>query len=229
MARRLSRQLAELTPQLAASHVYDPTSYARQPHERYLRTYAADRKRVLLLGMNPGPWGMAQTGVPFGAVNWVRDWLRIDGQVDKPPNEHNRRPVQGMQCQRIEVSGDRLWALLKRRYLTVAELAGDAVVLNYCPLLLLDVACGSCRNLPLNRLADAEQLLKICDAALERTLSIVQPQIAVGVGAWAFQRLARLAPKQVKVGQMLHPSPASPMANRNFAEVAWRQLAQLGV
>ena len=35
-------------------------------------------KRVVFLGMNPGPFGMAQVGVPFGEVAAVRDWLRID-------------------------------------------------------------------------------------------------------------------------------------------------------
>ncbi len=229
LARLLSRQLAELTPQLAAGCVYDPTCYAREPHEQYLRRYANGTKRVLLLGMNPGPWGMAQTGVPFGAVPWVRKWLKIDGKIGKPKAEHSKRPVLGMKCPRVEVSGDRLWGLLKHRYLTTDGFAADATVLNYCPLLLLDVADGGCRNLPLNLLPRADSLMRLCDDALAETLRIVAPEIAVGIGGWAHQRLVRVAPPKIMVGKMLHPSPASPMANRGFARIGLDQLVKLGV
>jgi len=42
--------------------------------------------------MNPGPWGMAQTGVPFGEINAVKDWLGINAEVDKPQKQHPKRP-----------------------------------------------------------------------------------------------------------------------------------------
>lgn len=94
------------------THVYNPLRYAWDAHHRYLKlapeTQAA---RVLFLGMNPGPWGMAQTGVPFGQVEAVRDWLGIDVPVGKPAKEHPKRPIEGFACRRSEVSGERLWAL----------------------------------------------------------------------------------------------------------------------
>jgi hypothetical protein len=54
------------------SHVYHPLIYAAEPHRRYLRLYGDRPKEVVLVGMNPGPWGMAQTGVPFGEIGAVR-------------------------------------------------------------------------------------------------------------------------------------------------------------
>ena len=50
----------------SVSWYYNPLTYAWDTFEQYLRKYAGGRKRVLFLGMNPGPWGMTQTGVPFG-------------------------------------------------------------------------------------------------------------------------------------------------------------------
>ena len=66
------------------THVYNPLTYARAPHDLYLSRYGQGPKDVVLLGMNPGPWGMAQTGVPFGEVTAVRDWLGIEAPVNRP-------------------------------------------------------------------------------------------------------------------------------------------------
>ena len=48
--------------------VYNPLEYAWSAHEQYLRLAAGDKKKVVFLGMNPGPFGMVQTSVPFGEV-----------------------------------------------------------------------------------------------------------------------------------------------------------------
>ena len=77
---------------------------------------AAGRGQSLLLGMNPGPWGMAQTGVPFGTVSRVRDWLGIEAPVERPANEHPRRPVLGFGTERDEVSGLRVWGWAQARW-----------------------------------------------------------------------------------------------------------------
>ena len=229
LARELSDGLKTLAEDAGASHVYDPTSYARKPHEHYLREYASGDKRVLLLGMNPGPWGMAQTGVPFGAVDMARGWLGIRGEIERPAREHPKRPVLGWDCKRQEVSGSRLWTLLQGLYGTAAAMARELVVLNYCPLLFLDGTGGRCRNLPMDKVRGADKILAACDAHLDRALATIGPEVALGVGAWARGRLDRVAPKGVAVGQILHPSPASPAANRGFAETAKRQLAEHGV
>lgn len=196
--------------------------------EAYLRRYAATPKRVVLLGMNPGPFGMVQTGVPFGEIEIVRDWLGLEGDVAKPDPENPKRPVLGFGCARSEVSGRRLWGLMRERFGTAEAFFAEHFVANYCPLAFFD---GS-RNLTPDRLPAAEQapLLAACDAHLRRTVELLQPKWLIGVGAWAERRAAQaLAGMDVRLGRVLHPSPASPAANRGWAQAAARQLVDQGV
>src|SRR5205809_753629 len=115
-ARQLAREVGGLRFRPPVAAVYNPLIYAWAGHELYLRRFGNRRKRVVFLGMNPGPFGMAQTGVPFGEIKAVRDWLGIEAPVDKPGKEHPRRPVQGFSCARSEVSGERLWGLFAERF-----------------------------------------------------------------------------------------------------------------
>src|SRR5258707_11250713 len=108
VSRALSERVSKLSFRAPVAYVYNPLEYARAPHEAYLKRYGQAPKRVLLVGMNPGPFGMAQTGVPFGDVAMVRDFLRVTGVVGKPKSEHPKRPIPGFQCARSEVSGSRL-------------------------------------------------------------------------------------------------------------------------
>ena len=164
-ARDLSARLAQLSFAPPVSHVYDPLSYAWQAHETYLRRYAASRKRVIFLGMNPGPFGMVQTGVPFGEVAAVRDWLGIETGVGKPLAENPRRPVEGFACQRSEVSGRRLWGLFRERFGSPEAFFAEHFVANYCPLAFFDGG----RNLTPDKLParEAEPLHAACDAHLQ--------------------------------------------------------------
>lgn len=56
---------------------------------------------------------MSQIGVPFGEVNLVRDWLKVEGHVGRPAVEHPSRLVEGWACPRSEVSGQRFWSYWK--------------------------------------------------------------------------------------------------------------------
>jgi single-strand selective monofunctional uracil DNA glycosylase len=110
VSRKLSARVARLKFDPPVTHVYNPLEYARAAHERYLERFGTPPKEVVLVGMNPGPFGMAQTGVPFGDVKMVRDWMGISLPVKGPANQHVKRPIQGFDCGRSEVSGSRLWA-----------------------------------------------------------------------------------------------------------------------
>ena len=68
VSRRLSERVSLLRFAPPVTHVYNPLDYARRSHEAYLKKYGSSLRRVVLVGMNPGPFGMAQTGVPFGDV-----------------------------------------------------------------------------------------------------------------------------------------------------------------
>jgi len=229
-AQELSVRVERLKFASPVAHVYNPLAYAWEAHAEYLRRFGAGRKRVVFLGMNPGPFGMVQTGVPFGEIAAVRDWLRISAPIGRPSAAHPKRPVQGYDCPRSEVSGRRLWKLFADRFGAPERFFADHFVANYCPLAFLS-ASGS--NLTPDKLARAERasLTEICDQHLGRVLEILEPEWLVGVGAFARARGELVAAKcPVRVGQILHPSPASPEANRHdWTETAAAELAALGV
>ncbi len=228
ISRRLDRVVGRLSFDPPVTHVYNPLRYARQTHENYLERFGSKRGRVVLLGMNPGPFGMAQTGVPFGEVGHVRDWLRIEGEVKRPRHEHPRRPVLGFACTRSEVSGARLWGWAKSRYQTPRRFFARFFVVNYCPLAFLE---ETGRNRTPDKLpkAEREPLFAACDRALRETIEALAPSMVVGVGAFARKRAEQVLGDAVPIGVVLHPSPASPRANRGWQAQAERELAALGV
>ena len=228
-ARDLSATLGKMRFAPPVTHVYNPLDYAWDIHERYLLRYGDGSKRVIFLGMNPGPFGMVQTGVPFGEVAAVRDWLGLEGPVRPPERVNPKRPVEGFDCTRSEVSGRRLWGLFRERFGSADAFFAEHFVANYCPLAFFDAG----RNLTPDKLPVAEQepLLASCDAHLCALVAAFQPEWVIGVGGWAETRaLEALGTSNgLRVGRILHPSPASPAANRGWAQAASRQLAELGV
>lgn len=227
-AKKLSRAMRDLEFADPVTHVYNPLDYAWPAHEQYLRRMNPKGVRVLLLGMNPGPWGMAQTGVPFGQVAAVRDWIKIDAAIIKPANEHPKRPIQGLNCQRSEVSGERLWGLMQERFGKADAFFREHFVLNYCPLVFME---ESGRNRTPDKLPADERapLTELCDAHLAAVIRAARPEWLVGVGRYAEQCLKRVAPDHPRVVSILHPSPASPAANRGWSQAATKQLVEAGV
>ncbi|MEM6550998.1 MAG: uracil-DNA glycosylase family protein [Planctomycetota bacterium] len=217
------------------THVYNPLRYAWGLHEAFLeRATPKAMGGVVFLGMNPGPWGMAQTGVPFGEVAAVRDWMGLDEAVGRPDIEHPKRGVLGLECERSEVSGRRLWGLIAERFGTLEEFAERHAVVNYCPLVFME-AGGKNRTPDKLPAAERGPLEAACDAHLARVIEVLEPVWVVGVGAFAEKRAERVLEEMgntasgVQVGRVLHPSPASPLANRGWAERATAELEALGV
>lgn len=230
-ARGLCETLAGFRCGGEVTHVYNPLVYARRPHEVYVRKFGNGPKRVLFMGMNPGPWGMAQTGVPFGEIPAVRDWMGISEPVDRPEREHPKRRVEGFACKKSEVSGRRLWGLFAERFGSPEAFFAEHYVVNYCPLVFME-ATG--RNRTPDKLSAAEQafLEEACDASLAIAIAALDPEWLIGVGGYAeaaFRRVAAFIGHPAKIGRVLHPSPASPVANRGWAEAATRQLLAQGV
>jgi single-strand selective monofunctional uracil DNA glycosylase len=236
-ARDLSAELAPLRFSPPVAHVYDPLQYAWAPYEAYVRRFGGSARRIVLLGMNPGPFGMMQTGVPFGEVAAVRDWMGIDAPVGQPADMHPKRPIQGFACTRSEVSGRRLWGWAAARWGDASAFFADAFVLNYCPLVWLE-ASGRNRT-PVQLPADElEPVYAACDRHLARALAALDPQWALGVGGFAERRLRTVLEsnrvdgdfaRRVHIAQILHPSPASPAANRGWTEAVDAKLATLGL
>ncbi len=200
-------------------------------YEKYLSTYATTPKRVVFPGMNPGPFGMVQTGIPFGEIAAVRDWLQIEGSVVPPARQHSARPIQGFACPRREVSGQRVWNFFAGHFGTPQNFFREHLVINYCPLAFLE---ASGRNFTPDKLPAREKarLFAACDEHLRTVLDALRPTYLVGIGAFAFARGSAVAgalPFTPKVCQILHPSPASPAANRGWGEAALKQLRAQGI
>ena len=229
-ARELSAAVDGLRFAPPVTQVYNPLDYAWSAHEAYLTKFGASRKRVLFLGMNPGPFGMAQTGVPFGEIDAVRNWLGIELPVGRPRREHPLRPVMGFLCPRSEVSGRRLWGFFAKRFGAAEKFFAEHFVVNYCPLAFFE---ESGRNRTPDKLPAAETapLTEACDRHLVRLLEIFEPEWVIGVGKFALDCAKRVAGEEspVKLGTILHPSPASPAANRDWEGTALKQLRALGV
>ncbi|MEO1614707.1 MAG: uracil-DNA glycosylase family protein [Planctomycetota bacterium] len=229
-AERLSAAVGRLDFAEPVTHVYNPLQYAWEPHRRYLEM-APPSANVVFLGMNPGPWGMAQTGVPFGEIAAVRDWMKVSEPVHAPDNQHPKRPIEGFDCERSEVSGRRLWGLFSERFGTPAKFFRKHFVLNYCPLVFME---SSARNRTPDKLpADERQPLdEACDQHLTEVLTVLQPKHVVGVGVYAETCLKRVIDQlefDPDVSRILHPSPASPAANKDWSGKATRQLEDAGI
>jgi single-strand selective monofunctional uracil DNA glycosylase len=224
----LAKDMDALHFSAPVAHVYNPLVYARSLVEQFVTRYGQGKKRVVLLGMNPGPFGMAQTGVPFGEVNIVRDWLQLTGEVNQPAGMHPKRPVQGLQCTRSEVSGARLWGAVKQTHPQPQSFFAQAFVLNYCPLLFLN---DNGANVTPDKLRKDERqhMEQRCDHWMREALQLLQPEVVVGVGLYAKACGERTAPAHARVVSVPHPSPASPQANADWAGLSRSALQQAGL
>jgi single-strand selective monofunctional uracil DNA glycosylase len=209
--------------------VYNPQIYAREAWDLYCDKYGSGRREVLMLGMNPGPFGMAQCGVPFGEIAHVRDWLGVEAPVGKPSAEHPKRPILGFGCTRSEVSGRRLWSWAAERFGTPEAFFERFFVANYCPLVFME---DSGRNRVPEKLPEEERaaLFAVCDRALLRTVEHFAPRYIIGVGKFAEKKARQVARAlDVVIASVPHPSPASPLANQGWALLMTGALHAAGI
>jgi single-strand selective monofunctional uracil DNA glycosylase len=227
-AQTLSAAVGGLSFAAPVSHIYNPLDYAWAPHEIYLRRFGNSPKKIIFIGMNPGPFGMVQCGIPFGEIAAARDWMGIEAAIDQPALENPKRPIEGFACTRSEVSGRRLWSLFQQRFGTAEAFFAEHFVANYCPLAFFENG----RNLTPDKLPANERtpLYAACDEHLRTLVAALEPQWIIGVGGFAEARAVEaLAGMNVRIGKVLHPSPASPAANRGWTEAATKQLTALGL
>lgn len=229
-ARQLCTSVEALEFTAPVTHTLNPLDYAWAPHKAYLRKFGNGKKRVIFMGMNPGPFGMVQVGVPFGEVNAVHDWMKIVAPVSQPKHPNPYRPIEGFACKRSEISGQRLWALFSQRFPNANDFFADHFVLNYCPLAFFDNA----RNVTPDKLAKSETkaLYAACDEHLRACVRALKPEWIIGIGKFAEAQAKKGISSyfsKVNIGTILHPSPASPMANRGWSSQAEAQLRALGI
>jgi len=223
-SQKLSSALDGMTFSKPVKVTYNPLNYAWAAYADYLQKYAGDRKEYLFLGMNPGPFGMMQTGIPFGEIKAVKDWLKIKGTINKPKIEHEKRPIIGWECNRSEVSGRRLWGLFEKKFERAENFFQNHFVMNYCPLGFLSET-GS--NITPDKIPQSEMnpVIDLCDQHLKEVCQALEITTAIGIGAYAKKRLEKsLAGSNIRLGVILHPSPASPKANKDWAGTATQQM-----
>ncbi len=229
LAFDLNKKLAGISFPTPVAYVYNAFDYAFNGYAAYTDKFAQGSKRVFLLGMNPGPWGMSQTGVPFGEIPSVRDWMGLEAEIGRPSPEHPKRPVEGFNCERSEVSGRRLWGFFAERFGAPENFFRDHFVANYCPLAFMD---ESARNLTPDKLHSSVSgpLEVACDWHLKELVQLLKPEWVVGIGGFAEKRArAALDGMDLQFGRILHPSPASPAANRDWPGTVLKQLREQGI
>ena len=201
LTRRFSRAMSQLELEYDG-YIYNPLDYAWDMHEKFLEKAVTEEQHVLLLGMNPGPFGMCQNGVPFGDKVNVREYLKIDGVIRKPRKECPKRPIEGLDVKRVEMSGKRIWGTVSELW-SAEEFFSFATVFNYCPLCFLDEGG---RNVTPDKLTlgDRKRIYELCDRYLEDVISIIKPGILVGVGNFATDKLRHFGDD---VRTLPHPSP----------------------
>ncbi len=228
-ASQLREEVNKLTFGEPVHTIYNPLDYAWSPHRQYIERFGNGPKKVIFLGMNPGPWGMAQVGVPFGEIDAVKSWMNIDSKVHKPTIEHPKRPITGFETTRSEVSGKRLWGLFEQKFVIPERFFQDHFVANYCPLVFME---ESGRNYTPDKLRRSERdaLYAACDEHLRQIVAVMQPEWVIGVGKFAYDRANdALKDLSLKTETILHPSPASPAANRGWSEIVEKKLKALSI
>ena len=214
----------ELVKEGSVDCVYNPLVYAWDVHKKYIEIAGGRGAKTVMLGMNPGPHGMGQMGIPFAATSMVRDLLGISGiPVGQPSDPHPRRPVIGLDYPREEVSGTRVWSLLSDTYGGSESIFEKVFLVNHCPLMLLDGDRAT--NVTPDKISGqtARSLLERCDEHLVEVVDILGAETVIGIGKFAERRaLAALEGMDVEVRGCWHPSPASPLANRNGGR-DWRE------
>lgn len=231
-AAAVLREAAEKLRFEHAAYTYNPLSYALEPYTAYITRYGRGPVgRNLLVGMNPGPWGMAQIGAPFGDPVTVREWMGITGQVQPFADAHRRCPVRGFSSHRREGSGKRLYGWAGRQYGSAERFFEHFFVLNYFPLMLLD---KDGKNLTPERLPATERAMAaaVCDPHLRACLRAIEPRCVAGVGHYAAEQARRVVNQlslAIPVPSLVHPSPANPRANRGWEVLAEAELSAAGV
>ena len=214
LSDKCTKQIPKLLKHKDVAHVTNPLDYAWELHEQFITKWAGCGAKTLLLGMNPGPYGMAQTGVPFGATKMATDVLGMEPvELQTPSGAHPKRPIQGPSMERQEVSGTRFWTFMVEHFGSIELTFSNIFVVNHCPLLILGETGRNITPVDIPK-SIINPILDLCDQHLKSVVDIMGIERIVGVGNYAKKRAKTIVP-ELDIDAMWHPSPASPLANRN--------------
>ncbi|XP_017856127.1 PREDICTED: single-strand selective monofunctional uracil DNA glycosylase [Drosophila arizonae] len=218
---KLNEELAQLELPKEISCVYNPVEYASDLHCAYLKKYLSGTKNVVFIGINPGPKGMCQTGIPFGNVGTIRNKMQLSGEVQQPPLLHAKRPVTGLNCRTEEQSGLRLWNLFEELAGSLDVFFQQCFVHNLCPLAFFDEKGGNVT--PDHLKGEYKTLIRDkCLMTLEKQLELLRPQFVVAIGSWIeieLKKRSSYCKSNATVIRLKHPSMRVPN-NTKWAEEA---------
>ncbi|MBM3266846.1 MAG: single-stranded DNA-binding protein [Candidatus Sericytochromatia bacterium] len=210
------------------AYAYNPLAYAWEVHEAYIRKFGAlgGPGRTLLVGLNPGPWGMGQTGVPFGDPRIVRDWMGLSGTVQAPRDLHPARPVLGLASTRREESGTTLYGWGRERFGTAERFFGKFYIVGHCPLLLFDAEGRNVTPADFRKGTPLfDRLMSHCDGHLAAVVEAVAPARIVGLGRFATDRAERVARRLGYAGEIACLTHPSPQTRGRWGPGGWGALA----
>lgn len=198
--------------------IYNPLEYCLDPFIQYLEK-GGEKRDIVFLGMNPGPFGMMQNGIPFGASNFVNNYLNIEKDFDKQKieKEHPKYKIIGKNIERQEISGTKLWGLIQSFYPDSNTFLENQIVLNYLQLAILDKEKG--KNITPDKLNKdvRTKIENICDNQLREILDILESKVLIGVGKYSYDSLLRVK-KNEKVIKINHPSPLNARYFKTWTE-----------
>ncbi len=153
--RRSARRWEDLAPALRRAtgwRIWNPGLYGETWHARFRRLYRPGQHPLVVFGLNPGPYGMAQTGIPFtdirrlvSALPDLAAELRGRGERVEPPGlaPPGLRPYLSRS---FESSAVRVYRFLKKGWGGAERGWTEVVVANPCTLLFIDPAEGKNRT-----------------------------------------------------------------------------------
>ena len=174
---------------------------------------------------------MVQTGIPFGEINTVKNYLKISGEIKSPATENPVLLVKGYAATRSEVSGKRLWGMISETFPRAEDFFANNLIFNYCPLFFSTISAGKRTNLTPDKInkTDRDALYSICDDFIITAARLLTPQFIIGIGGFAQQRLTKIFSGQsYQIESILHPSPLNAQANKDFNGLARKKLYELG-
>ncbi|XP_075222511.1 single-strand-selective monofunctional uracil-DNA glycosylase [Lycorma delicatula] len=225
---KLTSENIEVKLNPPVEYIYNPLEYAFEVHSNFVNKFCNEKKQLLFLGMNPGPWGMMQTGVPFGDINTVKNWLKLSGNITEPHRQHPNKRVKGFDCKRVEVSGKRFWSLAQHLSNNNPNtFFSNSFLHNYFPLVLLS---STGKNITPADLKSSDQKLiqNICNESLLEILAHLQVKYVIAIGRFAERRVVSLLKNKnvtdIKVVYISHPSPRNPASNKDWLHITLQHL-----
>ena len=223
--KSLNIELDELKFFPPCFYVYNPLSYCFESFKIYFEYLNTEEEINLFFGINPGPFGMAQTGIPFGDKETVKNYLKIEPKIDidKIPKQHPKKQILGLEVKRVEKSGRIFWGVIKEFYPEKYDFFKSNFVLNFCPLCFLD---EQGRNITPKVLRKEDQiaLYKILEIFMLKLFKLIKIKKLIAIGDETFSYLNALNTK-LKIQTIIHPAAyKSPEFIKNEYKIFLKEL-----